>query len=133
MKTIPQILSDTRTIAIVGLSANPSRASHDVARCLMPHYKIIPINPRYEEVLGLKCYPDIASVPEQIDMLDVFQRSEAVMPLVLPSIEAGISCFWMQMGIWHGEAKALLEAKGISVIQDKCTKVEHARLLVSDR
>ncbi len=131
MSSIPQILRDTRTIAIVGLSANPSRASHEVALYLMPHYKIIPINPRYEEVLGLKCYPDIASVPEHIDLLDVFQRSEAVMPLVIPSIEAGISCFWMQMEIWHTEAAALLEAKGIAVVQDKCTKVEHARLLIS--
>ncbi|MFT7687493.1 MAG: putative CoA-binding protein [Candidatus Azotimanducaceae bacterium] len=131
MSAIPQILSDTRTIAIVGLSANTSKASHEVALYLMPHYKIIPINPRYEEVLGLKCYPDIASVPMRIDLLDVFQRSEAVMPLVLPSINAGISCFWMQMGIWDEDAKALLEAKGIDVVQDKCTKVEHARLLIS--
>jgi predicted CoA-binding protein len=131
MTSIQQILRDTRTIAIVGLSANPSKASHEVALYLMPHYKIIPINPGYQEVLGLKCYPDIASVPVQIDMLDVFQRSEAVMPLVQPSIDAGISCFWMQMGIWHEEAKDLLEAKGIAVVEDKCTKVEHARLLIS--
>ncbi|MBL4682330.1 MAG: CoA-binding protein [Pseudomonadales bacterium] len=128
MSNIPQILRDTKTIAIIGLSKNPSKASNEVARYLMLYYTIIPVNPRYEEVLGLKCYPDLASVPVQIDMVDVFQRSEAVMPFVAPSIEAGIKCFWMQMDIRHEGARLELESAGIYVVEDKCTKVEHAKV-----
>jgi len=130
MLDIPKILRETKTIAIVGLSANPHKPSNEVARYLMPHYTIIPVNPRYDEVLGLKCYPELASIPVQIDMVDVFQRSEAVMPFVLPSIAAGIKCFWMQMDIRHEGARLELESAGIVVVEDKCTKVEHAKLLV---
>lgn len=126
MSNIQQILQNTKTIAIVGLSANPYKPSNEVARYLMPFYTIIPVNPRYDEVLGLKCYPDLASVPVQIDMVDIFQRSEAVMPFVLPCIDAEIKCFWMQMDIRHAGARLKLEAAGIDVVEDRCTKVEHA-------
>lgn len=121
------IFRQTRTIAIVGLSANPSRASHEVARYLADYFTIIPVNPNYDEVLGLKCYPDLEAVPEPIDMIDVFQRSEQVSAFVDPAIAVGARCFWMQLGISHGPSAAQLEASGLTVVQDKCTKVEHAR------
>lgn len=124
---IQQILHDTETIAIVGLSANPSRASFQVAQYLMPHYEIIPINPAYEEVLGLRCYPDLQSVPVQVDMVDVFQRSENVMPFVQPSIDIGAKYFWMQLDIRNDDARQQLEAVGVIVVDDLCTKIEHAR------
>jgi hypothetical protein len=124
---IQQILHDTKTIAIVGLSANPSRASFQVAQYLMPHYEIIPINPAYEEVLGLRCYPDLQSVPVQVDMVDVFQRSENVMPFVQPSIDIGAKYFWMQLDIRNDDARQQLEAVGVIVVDDLCTKIEHAR------
>ena len=124
---IQQILHDTKSIAIVGLSANPSRASFQVAQYLMPHYEIIPINPAYEEVLGLRCYPDLQSVPVQVDMVDVFQRSENVMPFVQPSIDIGAKYFWMQLDIRNDDARQQLEAVGVIVVDDLCTKIEHAR------
>ncbi|MEJ6515471.1 MAG: CoA-binding protein [Pseudomonadales bacterium] len=124
---IQQILHDTKTIAIVGLSANPSRASFQVAQYLMPHYEIIPINPAYEEVLGLRCYPDLQSVPVKVDMVDVFQRSENVMPFVQPSIDIGAKYFWMQLDIRNDDARQQLEAVGVIVVDDLCTKIEHAR------
>ncbi|MFT4798526.1 MAG: putative CoA-binding protein [Candidatus Azotimanducaceae bacterium] len=128
MDDFAEIFNQTKTIAIVGLSAKPDRASNEVARYLMAHFEIIPVNPSYEEVLGLRCYPDLQSVPVRIDMVDVFQRSENVMPFVQPAINLGIQCFWMQLGIANAEARALLEAAGILVIDDLCTKIEYARL-----
>ena len=124
---IQQILHYTKTIAIVGLSANPSRAHFQVAQYLMPHFEIIPINPAYEEVLGLRCYPDLQSVPVQVDMVDVFQRSENVMPFVQPSIDIGAKYFWMQLDIRNDDARQQLEAVGVIVVDDLCTKIEHAR------
>lgn len=124
---IQQILQETKTIAIVGLSANPSRASFGVAQYLMPHYKIIPVNPAYDEILGMTCYPDLQSIPVKVDMVDVFQRSENVMPFVQPSIDIGAKCFWMQLDIRNDDARQQLETAGVIVIDDLCTKIEHAR------
>jgi len=128
MNNFAEIFERTKTIAIVGLSAKPDRASNEVARYLLPHFEIIPVNPFYEEVLGLRCYPDLESVPVHIDMVDVFQRSENVMPFVQPAIDLGIPYFWMQLGIANAEARAQLEAAAIVVIDDRCTKIEYARL-----
>jgi len=127
MSDIESILKNTRSIAIVGLSDNPARASFDVAQYLMPHYRIIPVNPNHDEILGLTCYPDLESIPEPVDMVDLFQRSENVMPFVEPAIAIGVSCFWMQLDIRNLQARQTLEAAGITVIEDKCTKIEHAR------
>ena len=123
-----EIFENTRTIAVVGLSNNPSRASFDVARNLQSHFKIIPVNPNYSEILGEVCYPDLQSIPDEIDMVDMFQRSENVMPFVQPAIELGVKYFWMQLGIANSVARAKLEAAGITVVEDRCTKVEYARL-----
>jgi predicted CoA-binding protein len=123
-----EIFDNTRTIAVVGLSANPARASFDVAQNLQRNFKIIPVNPRYTEVLGETCYPDLESVPDKIDVVDVFQRSENVMPFVQPAIDLGVKVFWMQLGIENAEARQMLEAAGITVVEDCCTKVEYARL-----
>ena len=125
---IDQILTETKTIAIVGLSHKLERASNEVARYLMPHYEIIPVNPRYDEVLGLKCYPDLESIPQAVDMVDVFQRSENVIPFVAPSIKIGAKVFWMQLDIWSPEARLQLEQAGIVVVEDKCPKIELARM-----
>ena len=122
-----QIFENTKTIAIVGMSDNPARASNEVARYLMDFYEVIPVNPRHQEILGLKCYPDLASIPVKVDMVDVFQRSENVMPFVEPAIAIGAKVFWMQLGIENAEAAARLEEAGITVIQNRCTKIEHAR------
>ncbi len=123
-----EIFENTKTIAIVGLSNNPARASYGVAQSLLPYFKIIPVNPNYSEILGQTCYPDLESIPEPVDMVDVFQRSENIMPLVEPTIAIGAKYFWMQLGIFNKEARSRLEAAGVVVIEDKCTKVEYARL-----
>tara|TARA_R110002111_G_scaffold29767_3_gene62040 strand:- start:564 stop:950 length:387 start_codon:yes stop_codon:yes gene_type:complete len=122
------IFDQTKTIAIVGLSANTSRASNEVAQYLMPHFEVIPVNPNYDEVLGLKCYPDLQSIPVAVDMVDVFQRSENVDPFIQPAIDIGAKCFWMQLGIESARARTELEAAGIMVVEDRCTKIEFARL-----
>jgi len=127
MNNIGTILKNTRTIAIVGLSDNPARASYEVARYLMPHYQIIPVNPNHQSILGLDCYPDLEAIPGSVDMVDVFQRSENVMPFVEPAIAIGAKCFWMQLDIRNLNARNRLEAEGIIVVEDKCTKIEHAR------
>ncbi|MFT7245633.1 MAG: putative CoA-binding protein [Candidatus Azotimanducaceae bacterium] len=127
MSPFKEIFEHTKTIAIVGLSANPERASYGVAQALMPYFTIIPVNPAYDEVLGLTCYPDLQSVPDQIDMVNVFQRSENVMPFVTPSIDLNVKYFWMQLGIANTDARSQLEAVGIQVVEDRCTKIEFAR------
>lgn len=123
-----RIFAQTRTIAVVGMSDNPARASNDVARYLMNFYDVIPVNPNYQEILGLKCYPDLESIPVEVDMVDVFQRSENVMPFVEPAIAIGAKVFWMQLGIANAEAAQRLASAGMTVVQDRCTKIEHARL-----
>ena len=123
------ILENTRTIAVVGMSDNPDRASNEVARYLMDYYDIIPVNPNHDEILGLKCYPDLESVPVKVDMVDVFQRDENVPQFVEPAIAIGAKVFWMQLGIKNEEAARRLAAAGIEVVQDRCTKIEHTRML----
>ncbi|MEX0944006.1 MAG: CoA-binding protein [Pseudomonadales bacterium] len=124
-----EILERTRTIAIIGMSDNPDKASHEVALYLMNYYDVIPVNPNHEQILGLKCYPDLASIPVHVDLVDVFQRSENVPQFVQPAIDIGARVFWMQLGIRHAVAARQLQAAGIAVVEDKCTKLEHARLL----
>ena len=123
-----RILRESEVVALVGASPRPERDSHDVMHFMQrAGYRVIPVNPRYSEVLGLPCYPTLASIPDQVDMVDLFQRSENVLPFVQPSIDMGVRCFWMQLGIENAVARARLEAAGIEVVENLCTKVEHAR------
>ncbi len=122
------IFAATRTIAIVGMSDDPARASHEVGRYLMDFYQVIPVNPNHSTILGLTCYPDLASIPMAVDMVDLFQRSENVLPYVQPAIDIGVSVLWMQLGIRNAQASAQLMAAGITVVEDRCTKIDHARL-----
>ena len=125
MRDLKALFEATRTIAVVGASINPARASHDVSRYLMRHFNVVPVNPNYPEILGCTCYPDLASIPEPVDMVNLFQRSEQVAQFVLPAIELGVSSFWMQLGISDAVSAEKLESHGITVVQDRCTKVEH--------
>ena len=124
------LLEDTRSIAIVGLSPRPERASHEVARYLRAAgYTIIPVNPRCTEVLGEKCYPSLREVPGPIDMVDVFRRSEEVMAVAEDAIAVGARSLWLQLGVIAPEATALATAAGLKVVVDRCTKIEHAVLI----
>lgn len=127
---IREILKTSKTIAVVGLSPNPERDSYEVAHYLQEAgYKIIPVNPKADEILGEKAYPDLASVPEQIDVVDIFRRPEHVSPIVDEAIEVGAKTIWMQLGVVNEEAAKKASDAGLDVVMDRCMLREHKRLL----
>jgi predicted CoA-binding protein len=127
---IRRVLKDSKTIAVVGLSPKPQRPSHQVARYLMEAgYTIIPVNPGQDTILGLPCYPDLRAIPTPVDMVDIFRRPQAVLPIVEDAIAIGARFIWMQEGIVNKEAAAKAEAAGLTVIMDRCTKIDHLNLL----
>ena len=129
MRTIAQILHETRTIAVVGLSPRPERDSHDVARYLQRQgYRIIPVNPNIDAVLGERAYPDLLSIPEPIDMVDVFRRSEEVEPIAEQAVAIGAKVLWLQLDVVNEAAAAVATAGGLDVVMDRCTLQEHQRL-----
>jgi hypothetical protein len=129
MKQISEILDSARTIAVVGLSAKRSRPSHGVAEYMKrAGYRIIPVNPLESEVLGEKCYPDLDSVPEPIDIVDIFRRSEFVPEIVEAAIRKGAKVVWMQEGVIHEDAARRAEAAGLRVVMDRCILKDHRRL-----
>ncbi len=126
---IKEILAQTKTIAVVGLSPKENRPSNDVARYLQKAgYTIIPVNPGQSEVLGEECYPSLLEIPEKIDMVNIFRRPEDVGPVVDQAIKIGAKVVWMQEGIVNEEAAANARAAGLTVIMDRCLKVDHANL-----
>ncbi len=127
---IRKILETTRTIAVVGLSSNPAKISHQVAAYLKSQgYRIIPVNPTADTILGEQAYPDVLSVPEPVDVVQIFRPPQDVPPVVEQAIQKGAKAVWMQQGIAHAEAAAQAEAAGLLVVQDRCMRTEHRRLL----
>ena len=123
---IGQILSAARTVAVVGLSPSPERDSHRVARYLArAGYRVVPVNPRADEVLGEQSYGSLDDVPGPVDLVLVFRRSEEVPPIAEAALRTGVGAFWMQLGIQHGEAADLLRRAGVRVVEDRCAMVEH--------
>ena len=119
MHCIDEQLAGSHTIAVVGLSPSPERDSHRVAKYLQEQgYRVIPVNPMADEVLGEKSYPDLKSVPEPIDMVDIFRRSEHVLPVVEEAIEVGAKYIWMQDGVMHQEAAAKALEAGLLVVMN---------------
>ena len=117
---------DYKTIAVVGISDDPTRPSNFVARFLKEHgYKIIPVNPKLTEWEGEKCYPDLLSIPVKVDIVDIFRRSEAIPPIVDEAIAIKAKVVWMQEGIINEEAAAKAQKAGIEVVMDKCMKKEY--------
>ena len=128
--TIRKVLRDAKTIAVVGLSPKPHRPSHQVASYLMEvGYTIIPVNPGQDAILGRTCYPNLRAIPTPVDMVDVFRRQEAVLPIVEDAISIGAQFIWRQEGIVNKEAAAKAESAGLTVIMDRCTKIDHMNLL----
>jgi predicted CoA-binding protein len=126
---IRRILDECHTIAVVGLSDKPDRPSNDVALYLKEHgYRIIPVNPKLNEVLGERAYPDLLSIPGGIDVVDIFRRSEDVGPVVDGAIKKGAKVVWMQLGVINEEAAQKARAAGIEVVMDRCMKHEHVIL-----
>ena len=129
MKQIAEMLRVCRTIAVVGLSAKRYRPSYGVAEYMQrAGYRIIPVNPHVTEVLGEKCYPDVESVPEPIDIVDIFRRSEFVPEIVEAAIRKGAKVVWMQEGVIHEEAARRAREAGLEVVMDRCVLKDHRRL-----
>lgn len=127
---IKTIIENSKIIAIVGLSTDESKDSFKVAEYLIQNgYKIIPVNPKYLEILGEKCYPDLKSIPKQIDIVDIFRKTEAIPSIVDDSIEIKAKIVWMQSGLCHNASAEKARKAGLKVVMNKCLKVEHAMLL----
>ncbi len=124
-----EILESCKTVAVVGLSAKPDRPSFRVADYLKEHgYKIIPVNPMEKEILGEVCYPDLSSIPEKVDVVDIFRRPEDVPPIVDEAIKIGAKVVWMQEGIVSEVAAEKAREAGCIVVMDRCIKKEHQKL-----
>jgi predicted CoA-binding protein len=129
INTLRRILNDYKRVAIVGLSADWSRPSNFVGKYLLEHgFEVIPVNPKYDEILGQKCYPDLAQIPTPVDIVDLFQKPERIPPFVDAAIDIGAKVVWMQLGIVHEEAARKARAAGLEVVMDRCIKIEYARL-----
>ena len=136
MDTITQlraILKDCHTLAVVGLSAEWHRPSFFAAKYMQSHgYRIVPVNPRYAasgtEILGERCHAELADIPFPVDMVDVFRRTEDVLPIAQQAIEKGARCLWQQIGVKNLDADRLAQKAGLDSVLDRCVKIEHARL-----
>ena len=127
--TLRRILAECQTIAVVGLSAKWHRPSFFAAKYLQDHgYRVIPVNPNYEEILGEACYPNLEAIPEQVDMVDLFQKPEITPDYARQAVKIGARALWLQLGIVNEEARQIGEASGLDVVMNRCVKIEHARL-----
>ena len=124
-----EILKNCKTVAIVGLSPDETRPSCRIGQYLQGQgYKIIPVNPKETQILGCTCYPDLKSVPEKVDVVDIFRRSEDVPPVVDQAIEIGAGAVWMQEGVKNEKAAEKARQAGLKVVQDRCIMKEHRAL-----
>jgi predicted CoA-binding protein len=126
---IQDLLEEAETIAVVGCSPKPERASHRVAAYLQRvGYTVIPVNPGVDEILGVRCYPNLMAIPEEIsvDIVDVFRRSEFVPPIAQAAIDRGARALWLQLDITHPKAERAAEKAGLTVVSNKCIKIERA-------
>jgi len=127
--TLRRILNTYKRVAMVGLSADWWRPSFFAAKYLLEHgFEVIPVNPKYEEILGKKCYPDLQSIPTPVDVVDLFQKAERVPIFVDAAIEIGAKVLWMQLGIVNQEAAQKAREAGLEVVMDRCMKIEYARI-----
>jgi predicted CoA-binding protein len=129
ISSLRRILKDCRTIAVVGLSAEWHRPSYFAAKYMQQHgYRIVPVNPKYPEILGEKSYPRLEDIPFPVDMVDVFRREADVPPIARSAVAIGAKCLWQQLGVKNQEADGIARAAGLESVMDRCVKIEHARL-----
>jgi hypothetical protein len=130
--TLRRILGRCRTIAVVGISAEWHRPSYFVGKYLIEHgYTMVPVNPKYTEVLGRRCYPSVSAAAAggvQVEMVDCFRRAEDIGPIADEAIAVGARCLWMQLGVVNEAAALRARAAGLDVVMDRCVKIEHGRL-----
>jgi predicted CoA-binding protein len=126
---IKAVLSTPQTVAVVGCSPSPDRDSHRIAKLLQAKgHRVIPVNPGHREILGVPCYAGLRDIPEPVDMVDIFRRSEHVAPIVDEAIDTGAKIVWMQLGVIDEQAAAKAQAAGLIVIMDRCPAIEYRRL-----
>jgi uncharacterized protein len=124
-----RILQSCRTIAVVGLSAEWHRPSYFAAKYMQAKgYRVIPVNPRYDSILGQRCHARLEDIGEPVDLVDVFRRTEDVLPIAASAVAIGARCLWQQIGVVNAEADALVRAAGLDSVMNRCVKIEHARL-----
>lgn len=129
INTLRRILSQSRVIAVVGLSADWYRPSYFAAKYLQEHgYRIIPVNPRYERILGEKCYKSLRDIPEKVDIVDCFRKTADILPICEDAIAIGAKVLWQQLGVKNEAAARKAEAAGLEAVMDRCVKIEHGRL-----
>lgn len=129
IETLRRILAASKTIAVVGLSADWFRPSYFAAKYMQQHgYRIIPVNPKYDEILGEPCVASLLDIKEPVDMVDIFRRTDQVLPFAEQAVQIGARCFWQQLGVVNEQAHELVTKAGLDSITDRCVKIEHARL-----
>jgi predicted CoA-binding protein len=129
INTLRRILRESRVIAVVGLSADWFRPSFFAAKYMQEHgYRVIPVNPKYPEILGEKCYRSLREIPEQVDIVDVFRKTQDVPPIADDAIAIGAKVLWQQLGVRNESAAAKARAAGLDAVMDRCVKIEHGRL-----
>jgi len=129
ISTLRRILRECRTLAVVGLSAEWHRPSYFAASYMQAKgCRIVPVNPRYTQILGERCYARLEDIPHPVDLVDVFRRTDDVLPIARSAIAIGAKCLWQQLGVRNLEADALARAAGLDSVMDRCVKIEHARL-----
>jgi predicted CoA-binding protein len=129
INTLRRILRESKVIAVVGLSADWFRPSYFAAKYMQEHgYRVIPVNPKYPEILGEKCYPSLRDIRQPVDMVDVFRKTADVMPIAEDAVRIGAKVLWQQLGVRNEEAAARARAGGLETVMDRCVKIEHGRL-----
>jgi len=129
INTLRRILKQSKTIAVVGLSANWWRPSYFASKYLQEHgYRVVPVNPQYREILNEKCYASLRDIPFDVDVVDCFRKSEEIPPLAEAAIAIRAKVLWMQLGVINEEAARRARAAGLEVVMDRCMKIEHGRL-----
>ncbi|MDR0577345.1 MAG: CoA-binding protein [Candidatus Accumulibacter sp.] len=127
--TLRRLLRRAHTLAIVGLSGDWYRPSYFAAKYMQEHgYRIVPVNPKYPEILGEKSYPDLVSIPFPVDLVDVFRKPKDCVPIARDAIAIGAKTLWLQIGVVNEEARKIAEDAGLDVVMDRCVKIEYARL-----
>jgi uncharacterized protein len=129
INTLRRILRESRVIAVVGLSADWFRPSFFAAKYMQEHgYRVIPVNPKYPEILGERCYKSLRDIPEKVDLVDIFRKSQDVMPIAEEAIAIRAKVLWQQLGVKNEAAAAKARAAGLETVMDRCVKIEHGRL-----
>ena len=129
INTLRRILRESRVIAVVGLSADWYRPSYFAAKYMQEHgYRVIPVNPKYKEILGERCYPSIREIPDRVDIVDVFRKTQDVMPIAEDATAIRAKVLWQQLGVRNEAAAQKARDAGLQAVMDRCVKIEHGRL-----